>query len=112
MNCGVAFHTIRPICSTSGSKNGCRFAARLPKHRDNSHQGAPLASGRPTLGSAMNGDQGIFAEWQPRYAQHGVATFPVRIIGSDKKPGIKGYLKTGLRGSAQLALKFAEAQSF
>ena len=25
---------------------------------------------------------GVFAEWQPRYAAHGVATFPV---GPDKK---------------------------
>jgi hypothetical protein len=55
---------------------------------------------------------GIFAEWQPEYAKHRVATFPVEIIGNDKKPGTKGYMKTGLRGSAQLALKFAEAQSF
>ncbi len=60
----------------------------------------------------MSGDQGIFAEWQPRYAQHGVATFPVQIIGNDKRPCTKGYLKTGLRGSAQLAAKFADAKSF
>jgi len=60
----------------------------------------------------MSGDQGIFAEWQPRYAQHGVATFPVQIIGNDKRPCTKGYLKTGLRGSAKLALKFAGARSF
>jgi Primase C terminal 1 (PriCT-1) len=61
---------------------------------------------------ATSGDRGVFAEWQPRYAQHRVATFPVQIIGNDKKPCTKGYLKTGLRGSAQLALKFAEARSF
>jgi len=60
----------------------------------------------------MSSDQGIFAEWQPRYAQRGVATFPVQIIGNDKKPRTKGYLKTGLRGSAQLAAKFADAKSF
>ncbi len=60
----------------------------------------------------MSSDRGIFAEWQPRYAQHGVATFPVQIIGNDKKPATKGYLKTGLRGSAQLAAKFADAKSF
>lgn len=55
---------------------------------------------------------GIFADWQPEYAKRGVATFPVEIIGNDKQPCTKGYLKTGIRGSAQLALKFAEAQSF
>ena len=62
------------------------------------------------MSAAMTGDQRVFAEWQPRYAQHGAV--PVQIIGDDKKPGTKGYVKTGLRGSAQLALKFAEAQSF
>jgi hypothetical protein len=61
---------------------------------------------------AMSGDHGIFAEWQPRYAQRGVATFPVQFIGNDKKPATKGYLKTGLRGSAQLAAKFADVKSF
>ena len=53
-----------------------------------------------------------FAEWQPQYARHRVATFPVEIIDGNKKPRTNGYLKTGLRGSAQLAIKFAEAQSF
>jgi hypothetical protein len=54
-----------------------------------------------------------FADWQPKYAERGVATFPVNIseIG-DKKPAISGYLKTGLRASGQLALKFRDAQSF
>jgi Primase C terminal 1 (PriCT-1) len=55
---------------------------------------------------------GIFADWQPKYAKFGVATFPVEITADNKKPSISGYLKTGIRGSAQLALKFAEAQSF
>jgi hypothetical protein len=53
-----------------------------------------------------------FAEWQPRYAERGVATFPVTIGNGDKKPSITGYLKTGLRGSSQLALKFPSADSF
>jgi Primase C terminal 1 (PriCT-1) len=52
-----------------------------------------------------------FAEWQPVYAKHHVATFPVTIDG-DKTPSVRGYLKTGLRGSGQLALKFADAESF
>ena len=54
----------------------------------------------------------LFAQWQPRYARHGVATFPVKIVGDDKKPATSGYMKTGLRGSGQLAIKFADAQSF
>lgn len=53
---------------------------------------------------------GVFAEWQPRYAEHAVATFPVRA--KEKKPAIKGYLKLGLQSSGQLAIKFPEAESF
>jgi Bifunctional DNA primase/polymerase, N-terminal len=53
---------------------------------------------------------GVFAEWQPRYAEHGVATFPV---GPDKKPRTRGYLRTGLRGSRKLAEKYdADALGF
>lgn len=49
---------------------------------------------------------GVFAEWQPRYAAHGITTFPVIIDGKDKKPAVKGYLKLGSSVSDQLALKF------
>src|SRR5438477_2709408 len=55
---------------------------------------------------------GTFAEWQPRYAERGVATFPVSITADQKKPRTAGYLRTGLGGSALLAIKFAEAQAF
>jgi hypothetical protein len=51
---------------------------------------------------------GLFADWQPRYAAHRVATFPVR----DKRPCIRGWQKVGLPGSAQLAMKFADANAF
>jgi hypothetical protein len=50
-----------------------------------------------------------FAKWQPVYAQHGIATFPVT---AEKKPATRGYLRTGLRYSAQLALDFADADAF
>lgn len=55
---------------------------------------------------------GVFAEWQPRYAQHGIPTFPVKA--DEKKPAIHGYSKIGLGGSAQLAFKFpfADALAF
>lgn len=46
---------------------------------------------------------GVFAEWQPRYAAHGVATFPV----ADKRPCVRGWQKIGLPYSSQLAMKFA-----
>ncbi len=51
---------------------------------------------------------GVFAAWQPRYAEHGIPTFPVHIEGADKKPSTKGYLKVGIVGSHQLALRFTD----
>lgn len=51
---------------------------------------------------------GLFAEWQPRYAEVAVPSFPV--VG--KKPAIKGYLNVGLTGSRDLAIKFGEANAF
>ena len=51
---------------------------------------------------------GVFAEWQPRYAELGFATFPV----TDKRPAIRGYLKIGLAASQQLAVKFPASNSF
>lgn len=51
---------------------------------------------------------GVFAEWQPRYAEHGIATFPVR----EKRPAVKGYLKIGLDASRQFAVKFPIEDSF
>jgi Bifunctional DNA primase/polymerase, N-terminal len=51
----------------------------------------------------------IFKEWQPLYAEKGVATFPV---GEDKKPHTRNYLRTGLRGSKKLAEKFCDANAF
>jgi hypothetical protein len=49
-----------------------------------------------------------FGRWQPVYAKHRIATFPVR---ADKVPAIRGYQKIGLRGSEQLALRFADADA-
>ena len=51
---------------------------------------------------------GAFAEWQARYAEHRVATFPVE----NKRPCIRNWQKVGLRGSSQLAMKFTEADAF
>jgi hypothetical protein len=52
---------------------------------------------------------GIFAKYQPRYAEQNVITFPV---GPDKKPAIKNWQKLGSKGSAQLAVKFSDSDSF
>jgi hypothetical protein len=51
---------------------------------------------------------GTFAEWQPRYAEAGIATFPVR----EKRPAVKGYLQAGLKASGQFALKFPDEDAF
>src|SRR5262245_44331884 len=51
---------------------------------------------------------GIFSRWQPRYAEHGIPTFPVR---SDKKPFVKHWDKLGRKASAQLAEKFQSADA-
>ncbi len=51
---------------------------------------------------------GVFAEWQPRYAAHRVATFPVK----DKRPCVRHWQKVGLNGSSQLAMKFVDADAF
>jgi hypothetical protein len=52
---------------------------------------------------------GGFAALAPLYAAHGVATYPCRASGA---PAATGYLRVGLAGSRQLALKFAEANAF
>ena len=56
----------------------------------------------------MGGD-GIFAKYQPRYAEQNVITFPV---SPDKKPAIKNWQRVGLEGSAKLAEKFSEVDTF
>lgn len=54
----------------------------------------------------------LFAEWQAEYAKRGIATFPVNIIGRDKVPAVKGYLRAGLPASRQFALKFGKSEAF
>jgi len=50
---------------------------------------------------------GVFAEWQPAYAEAGLATFPVE----GKKPCVGNYNRAGVNASAQWALKFDEANA-
>ena len=49
---------------------------------------------------------GVFQTSQAQYAAHRIATFPV---GMNKRPAVRGYPKIGLRASAILASKFADA---
>ena len=55
---------------------------------------------------------GLFPRWQPEYAAHNIATFPVRISADDKRPAVKHYKKIGLPGSAQLAMRFENDNAF
>jgi hypothetical protein len=52
---------------------------------------------------------GLFAEWQPRYAEHRVATFPVT---PDKKPAVRHYQKIGTSISRQYAMRFPDHDAF
>lgn len=52
---------------------------------------------------------GVFAQWQPAYAEAGISTFPVRA--RDKKPAVSGYLNLGLDGSRKLAGRFQGADA-
>ena len=54
------------------------------------------------------GRVGLFAQWQPRYADVAVPSFPV----VEKRPAIRGYLNVGLRASHKLAIRFGEASAF
>jgi hypothetical protein len=53
-----------------------------------------------------------FRDWQPRYAAHGIPTFPVRVGDDGKVPAIRGWQRVGLPGSAKLVKQFADADAF
>lgn len=55
---------------------------------------------------------GIFAEYQPRYASHNIPTFPLSFADGEKKPAVTNFARFGLKASAQLPLKFGEADAF
>jgi hypothetical protein len=50
-----------------------------------------------------------FSQWQPVYAEHGIATIP---FSPEKKPLVKHPQKFGLRGSASLTDKFGDVERF
>ena len=52
--------------------------------------------------------KGVFSEWQPRYAERRIATFPVN---ADKRPAIRRWNRITLKGSARLAERFDEADA-
>jgi hypothetical protein len=50
-----------------------------------------------------------FRDWQPQYAAHGIATFPVEISADRKKPLVSNYGRIGTRASSEIAQKFPDA---
>ena len=48
----------------------------------------------------------VFGDAQPIYAEHGIATFPVKEL---KAPAVRDYLKMGLDTSRGLVIKFPDA---
>jgi hypothetical protein len=55
----------------------------------------------------MAGGNGIFAQWQPVYAEAGLAAFPVDPIA--KKPMVRNYMKVGVRACDRFAQRFGDA---
>jgi hypothetical protein len=51
---------------------------------------------------------GCFAALQVAYARHGIATYP---LGADKRPAVKRFNRLGVVASAQLALRFRDADA-
>jgi hypothetical protein len=51
---------------------------------------------------------GVFAEWQPVYAERGIATFPCE---ANKKPAVSNYAKFGLPASTKIVPRFASANA-
>lgn len=50
---------------------------------------------------------GVFADWQPIYAEHGIPTFPV--VG--KRPQVTGFLRIGPKLSSKLVERFPDSGS-
>lgn len=54
---------------------------------------------------------GVFAEWQPAYAEVGIATFPVDLVDGRKCPAVGNYLRAGKPASREWARKFPDADA-
>jgi Bifunctional DNA primase/polymerase, N-terminal/Primase C terminal 1 (PriCT-1) len=52
---------------------------------------------------------GVFAKWQPVYAERGIATFPCT---SNKTPAVRNYGKFGVAASTAMRSRFPDADAF
>jgi hypothetical protein len=50
-----------------------------------------------------------FRDWQPRYAERNIPTFPIEIGPDTKKPMVSNYGRFGLPASAEIARKYPDA---
>jgi hypothetical protein len=88
----------------SNLHNGRSLASTTRMETGTDHTVRP-AGGRGAL-SAMTG---VFAQYQPDYAHHGVATFPCST--ETKKPLVKSYFKITRCAATALARKFTDANA-
>ena len=81
---------------------GCRFNNKKDLRRDFSIKSRKPGQAHRSRSPADREGRCIvtFANAQPLYAEHGIATFPVTAA---KKPAVQGYLHTGLNSSRSLA---------
>ena len=91
--------------AVEGNANAGKHHEIETRYRWHARQQARSGRYRSTAGAS-------FAFWQPVYHERGIAIFPVRIVGGQKKPAIKGWQRVGLPGSAELAQKFPDADAF
>ena len=98
---------VNPDGRNVGANGGFRFQER---HRPNpSAQRTQARRPRPRVRLRVRLST-FFCDWQPEYAAHGIATFPLH---PNKEPKIKHWQKVGLRGSTKLAAgQFADAGAF
>ena len=91
--------------AVEGNANAGKHHEIETRYRWHAHQQARYGRYRSTAGAS-------FAFWQRIYHERGIAIFPVRVVGGQKKPAIKGWQRVGLPGSAELAQKFPDADAF
>lgn len=63
-----------------------------------------MADGHHLTGARPTGN-GVFSQWQPRYAAIGLPTFPFIVTDERKRPLVRGYSRIGLPASRQLVMK-------
>jgi hypothetical protein len=51
----------------------------------------------------------VFGDYQPRYAELGIPTFPMGTREDPKKPLVPNYARLGLKGSANVLARFEDA---